>query len=92
MSEGIALEDREASSAPQCRHHWIIDSPQGTTSWGVCKLCGARKEFPNAASDSLWEGSLGSGIGSISDGEWLGKGPSHSYATWIDSTSPSDDF
>lgn len=39
-----------------CRHYWIIDSPKGPTSRGVCKLCGAEKEFQNFMSDSLWEG------------------------------------
>lgn len=91
MSEGTALQDREAPPAPQCRHHWVIDTPRGATSWGVCKVCGAKKEFPNSASDSLYEGGSGSGIGSPG-GDWLAKGPSHSYATWFDSTSPGDDF
>lgn len=91
MSEGTALEDRQAQSVPQCRHHWIIDAPQGATSWGVCKLCGAKKEFPNAASDSLYEGGAGSSIGRP-DGDWPERGPSRSYSSSIDSTSPGDDF
>jgi len=31
----------------QCVHHWIIDSPDGPTSFGKCKLCGATAEFSN---------------------------------------------
>lgn len=41
---------------PSCRHYWIIDSPQGPTSRGVCKFCGAVKEFYNSwsASGGAW--------------------------------------
>ena len=28
-------------------HHWIIDSPNGPTSEGRCKSCGAEKDFIN---------------------------------------------
>jgi hypothetical protein len=89
--EGAALKDKEAPSTPQCRHHWIIETPHGATSWGVCKVCGAKKEFPNAASDSLYEGDIGSAIGS-SNGDWAGRDPSRSYTTSIDMSSPGDDF
>lgn len=30
-----------------CKHHWIIETPDGETSRGVCKLCGAVKDFEN---------------------------------------------
>ena len=29
-------------------HWWIIESPNGSTSQGVCKHCGAEKEFVNS--------------------------------------------
>jgi hypothetical protein len=32
---------------PPCPHWWIIEEPNGPTSKGVCKLCGAVKEHPN---------------------------------------------
>lgn len=32
----------------QCPHHWIIETPEGPTSKGVCKLCGAEKTFKNS--------------------------------------------
>ena len=41
---------------PQCRHHWVIESPHGATSKGVCKFCNEEREFRNSASDSMWEG------------------------------------
>lgn len=31
----------------KCIHHWIIDSPNGSTSYGRCKKCGAVAEFVN---------------------------------------------
>jgi hypothetical protein len=31
----------------QCVHYWIIDSPDGHTSFGKCKYCGMVKEFSN---------------------------------------------
>ena len=30
-----------------CPHHWLIEPPQGPTSIGICKMCGAIKEFDN---------------------------------------------
>ncbi len=30
-----------------CVHYWIIEPPEGATSTGVCKLCGAKEEFLN---------------------------------------------
>ncbi len=42
---------REAPEKPvargECRHHWIIESHRGPISRGVCKLCGAVREFMN---------------------------------------------
>jgi hypothetical protein len=39
----------------ECSHHWIIESPKGPTSGGVCKYCGAEREFLNYWSDFFWE-------------------------------------
>jgi len=30
-----------------CIHHWIIDTPDGQTSYGKCRICGAVTEFSN---------------------------------------------
>lgn len=49
FQEGIAEE-------PLCRHHWVIESPQGATSHGICKVCGEERDFQNSATDTLWEG------------------------------------
>lgn len=45
----------EAVERPQCRHHWLIETPQGATSKGFCKLCGAVGEFRNATVGAYWE-------------------------------------
>lgn len=28
-------------------HHWRIEEPNGPTSHGVCRHCGAERDFPN---------------------------------------------
>jgi len=55
MSEGIAVKEREHSRGRVCQHHWVIQAPNGATSQGICKRCGASREFPNAAADALWQ-------------------------------------
>jgi hypothetical protein len=30
-----------------CAHHWLIESPAGETSRGVCQFCGASRQFSN---------------------------------------------
>ena len=41
--------------APQpsavCVHHWIIGLPDGPVSRGMCKKCGAEREFNNYVGD-----------------------------------------
>lgn len=48
----------EPVTRDKCRHYWIIESPKGPTSKGVCKFCGAEKEFQNFLPDSFWEGNV----------------------------------
>ena len=38
-----------------CPHHWVIDTPNGPTSTGTCKLCGAKQEFVNSLGSVGWE-------------------------------------
>jgi hypothetical protein len=48
MDEHEAGYETQTSIAEdKCSHHWLIEPPKGPTSKGVCKLCGARKEFDN---------------------------------------------
>ncbi len=48
----------EAGTQTACRHHWIIDTPTGPVSVGVCRLCGAVREFRNSLDQSGWEDNL----------------------------------
>jgi hypothetical protein len=50
------IEQIQGDQEPQCRHHWVIESPHGAMSAGRCKLCGEVKQFRNSAADTLWEG------------------------------------
>jgi hypothetical protein len=38
-----------------CVHHWLIESPNGRESGGVCKRCGAKKAFANSTDQVMWE-------------------------------------
>jgi hypothetical protein len=40
-------ETEQTSTEPKCAHYWIIEPATGATSMGMCKLCGAEKEFSN---------------------------------------------
>lgn len=52
-----ALRERQKTETkPKCTHYWVIESPQGPTSRGVCKLCGAVSEFSNYVPYPTWEG------------------------------------
>lgn len=53
MSERIATRSRSGRTGKACRHHWLIETPHGVTSRGVCKRCGATRRYPNAAEDAL---------------------------------------
>ena len=42
--------DMATKRAKQCEiHHWMLPAPGGPTTVGVCRNCGAEKEFSNAA-------------------------------------------
>lgn len=41
------VELKELISLPTCSHHWIIETPDGPTSKGICKLCREEREFSN---------------------------------------------
>ncbi|MDE2765446.1 MAG: hypothetical protein OXI25_03320 [Chloroflexota bacterium] len=41
--------------APGHGHHWLIESPNGPTSMGVCRICGAEREFKNSVQITSWE-------------------------------------
>ena len=54
MNEGIVVRRQRKRPAKRCQHRWVIETPHGATSRGICKLCGNAKRFPNAAEDAFW--------------------------------------
>ena len=68
MGKTTTVEERRpetqpeaVSEAPECQHHWLIETPRGSMSQGRCKRCGEEREFRNSATDHLWEDESGSG-------------------------------
>ena len=53
MTKGLGAVIERTPVKETCRHHWIIEAPSGPTSKGVCKLCGAEKEFINYP-ENVW--------------------------------------
>lgn len=51
------MNSKEAGgiSTPEHFHRWSIDTPNGPTSRGVCKHCGAQKEFRNSAKERSFD-------------------------------------
>jgi hypothetical protein len=35
-----------------CRHHWVIEMPNGPVSHGQCKVCGMERDFYNNPEDA----------------------------------------
>ena len=43
------------AAAATCVHHWLIDAPSGRESIGLCKRCGATRNFANSTENVMWE-------------------------------------
>jgi len=46
-----------------CKHHWIIETPHGGISRGICKFCGEIKDFENFFKLDYYRGKITSGGG-----------------------------
>ncbi|GMV85272.1 MAG: hypothetical protein AMXMBFR80_11280 [Dehalococcoidia bacterium] len=44
-----------AATSALCRHHWVIETPNGALSHGRCKRCGTAREFRNSSEEALWD-------------------------------------
>ena len=53
MARAHTIDDTSISAV--CRHHWVIDTPNGASSTGHCKRCGENREFRNSNEDLLWD-------------------------------------
>src|SRR5690606_5923350 len=47
--------DTKPVAKGSCVHHWMIETPNGRESKGICKRCGASKEFSNSTDQVMWE-------------------------------------
>lgn len=56
----------ETGVQAKCVHFWVLDEAGGRVSHGVCKHCGARKEFKNFLSDCV-------GASADEYEKWLGR-------------------
>ncbi|HEY48444.1 MAG TPA: hypothetical protein G4O13_00180 [Dehalococcoidia bacterium] len=61
-ADKAACKKRRRTDEAHCIHYWIIESPDGPTSRGVCKHCGAEKEFRNYVVYSPWEDEIAKSI------------------------------
>ena len=52
VERSTVIED-ETVTRSECTHHWLIESPKGSTSIGICKLCRAIREFSNSFETAL---------------------------------------
>lgn len=48
MKSKLKEAPRKSAKESKCRHYWVIEDASGPTSRGVCKLCGAEREFHNS--------------------------------------------
>ena len=52
-SKALNTVIKEPKVKPECSHHWLIEPAYGPKSLGICKYCGAKKEFSNIFFDSV---------------------------------------
>ena len=57
MGHKLESVSEEPVAKGKCRHYWVIESPHGPTSIGVCKFCGEEKEFKNFLPGSWFDDS-----------------------------------
>lgn len=60
------VEVEPIPSGLKCIHHWVIESPAGPQSLGVCKVCNVNKLFSNSDKDTRNTGIFNTGyLGAI---------------------------
>ena len=53
MSQGPG-QATDVLEVPRCQHQWIIESPAGPSSDGVCRICGEHRVFQNYIDGPSW--------------------------------------
>ena len=51
----VELGEEQQEQFSQCRHHWLIEAAGGPTSKGVCRVCGAERQFRNSLDNAPWD-------------------------------------
>ncbi len=54
MVQQISPREFAEGVLPECRHHWVIQAATGPVSAGICRHCGAVKEFKNYIGATYW--------------------------------------
>lgn len=55
MTNSSYIRNLATRSPLGCRHDWVIQPAAGPLSIGVCRICGAQREFKNFVGDPLWD-------------------------------------
>ena len=55
MTNGSYVRHLADRSPLSCCHHWVIQPAEGPLSTGVCRTCGAEREFKNYVEDPGWD-------------------------------------
>ena len=58
MNSKVKVTSAETAVRDRCHHYWVLEKAIGPTSKGVCKFCGAEKEFDNRSSDTWVESDI----------------------------------
>jgi hypothetical protein len=51
MKHKVREKNRDYVADDECRHYWIIEVANGPKSRGVCRYCGASRDFLNSIPD-----------------------------------------
>jgi len=54
MAKKKALIPQKFKNVGKCCHHWLIGTPSGAFSKGICKFCGEEKEFANSFESAMY--------------------------------------
>jgi hypothetical protein len=61
-----AIKKRAAHGT--CTHHWVIATPDGHFSRGICKHCGSERDFENSETERLWRNRRSGRKDAVADG------------------------
>ena len=59
MVQEKATISRKPAAQRKCHHHWMVEMATGPISRGMCKFCGAQKDFKSYFPDCLEKEGMG---------------------------------